>query len=84
MGIEASSGRVSESQLVADLVGLDQPGDVIRKAGEWLAAQLADEGFTWVRSQGKLEHRGGKRSERIYLQNSAGNRTGQLIAFGAV
>jgi hypothetical protein len=79
-----ATGMVSPDQDNEQLLRLDQPGEVVRAAGAWLAANLADEGFVWLKSRGTLQRRDGPWIEQIHLQNRKWNRTGELIEFGSV
>ncbi len=70
---------------MATLLGsLDQPAEVIRVAGGWLAEELSGERFVWIKSRQTLERRVGKRKEQIHLQNSKWNRAGEMIRFDSV
>jgi hypothetical protein len=73
-----------EAQLSGLLSQLDQPAEVVHVAGAWLAEQLANDGFVWIKSRQTLQRRDGKRKEQIHLQSSKWNRTGEQIRFGSI
>jgi len=77
-------GRPDDESLLIELAAVGRPAEVVGVAGRWLASQLGDDGFNWVRSLAKLERRIGGRREQIHLRSPKWNRTGELIEFGAV
>lgn len=79
----ATISAVDRSAAAEELHGASRPADVAAAAGAWLAAELADAGFTWSRSQRELKRRAGHRTDLIAFQASTWNRTGGFVRLDA-
>lgn len=62
-----------------EIVRLEKPGEVLEAAGAWLAAHLETEGFSWSRTERRLQRAAGGRIEKIEFGTTTRNRKGQLI-----
>jgi hypothetical protein len=82
VGVDALAETRWLSELTASLVGSSNPGEVFQAAALCMAEELASEGFRWIKSRKSLERRDGAgRWERVRLEPSHWNRSGQLIEF---
>ena len=70
--------RVIED-LSQELRSATRPQEVVRAAGAWLGAALADHGFQWVAEEDRLRRERGRRIEAIGVRNAHDNRAARKV-----
>jgi hypothetical protein len=66
-------------ELSDELRSATRPQEVLRTAGAWLGAALADQGFRWVPEKDRLRRERGRRIEEIEVNNAHGNRADRKL-----